>query len=55
MNGAFIASDSNGAPCHRCGNRIRTGHRVYYTGSLLDDTGRTCADCVDLDLFGGAA
>jgi hypothetical protein len=57
MIGAFIASDSNGAPCHRCNGHIRIGQRVFYVGPRMDDAGRTCADCaaLDLDLFGACA
>jgi hypothetical protein len=55
MIGAFIASDSNGAPCQSCGTKIRTGHRVFYIGPRMDDDGRTCAGCVDTDLFGACA
>jgi hypothetical protein len=55
MIGAFIASDSNGVPCQSCGSKIRTGQRVFYVTSVGDDRGRTCADCVPLDLFGACA
>lgn len=57
VSGAFLASDSTGAPCHECGRKIRTGQRVFYVGPRLDDDGRTCADCaaIDLDLFGATA
>lgn len=55
MIGAFIASEANGAPCQSCGNKIRKGARVFYVGPYLDDDGRTCAECVDLDLFGATA
>lgn len=55
MNGPYIVSLSGGAPCHRCGTKLATGQQVFYVGSLLDDTGRTCSACVDVDLFGSAA
>jgi hypothetical protein len=51
MNGRFIAS-TEGAPCCRCGSRIRIGADVYYAGPRLDDDGRTCGECVETDLFG---
>lgn len=54
MIGRFIAS-TEGAPCCRCGRRIRIGADVYYAVSLLDDAGRTCGECVDHDLFGAVA
>ena len=55
MNGPYVASVSGGAPCRRCGSKIAVNAQVYYTGSLLDDSGRTCGECVDLDLFGGTS
>lgn len=54
MIGAYISS-APGAPCCKCGARIGINQRVFYDGPRLDNAVRTCADCVNYDLFGRIA